>query len=64
VLFQNAEHDPGISHARDFNVVKIVFDVETLLERPLERFHACATGINQRTVDIEKEQSLGCHNPD
>ena len=44
--------------------MKVVLDLETLFEGSLERLDTGAAGMNQRAVDIEQEQSLGCHSPD
>ena len=58
VLFQNAQNDSRIGHARDLDVVQIVINPETLFESRLERVYARAAGMNQRAVDVEKQQSL------
>ena len=56
VLFQNAQNDSRIGHARDFNVVQIIIDPEALFESQLERLHTRSARMNQRAVNVEKEK--------
>src|SRR3954462_13889434 len=63
VLVENVHHDSRIGHTCEFDVVKIVFDSETLLQCAFERLNAGAAGMNERPVDVEKEEALlfFCH---
>src|SRR5215471_7397175 len=56
VLFQNAQNDSRIGHARDLDVVQIIINPEALFESQLERLYTRAAGMNQRAVDVEKEK--------
>src|SRR5215467_11970508 len=63
VLFQNAQNDSRIGHARDLDVVQIIINPEALLESQLERLDTRAARMNQRAVDVEKEKAFlrPCH---
>src|SRR5438309_7997433 len=58
VLFQDADHDSGIGHAGDFDIVEVVVDAKAFSQRALERFDAGAAGMNQGAVDVEKQQTF------
>src|SRR6266478_3896531 len=60
VLFQNAQNDSRIGHARDLDVAQIVINLEALFESRLERLYARAARMNQRAVDVEKEKAFLC----
>ena len=62
VLFQDADHDSGIGHAGDFDIVEVVLDAKAFGQRALERFNAGAAGMNQGAVDVEKQQTF-LHSP-
>ena len=56
---QNLLDDAGVGFARDLHAAEIVDHAELLPEHILERLDARAAGINQRAVDVEKEEALG-----
>src|SRR5947207_4440546 len=58
VLFQNAQNDSRIGHARDLDVVQIIINPEALFESQLERLYTRAARMNQRAVDVEKEKAF------
>src|SRR5262245_9228600 len=57
VLFQNAENDSRIGHARDLAVVQILINPDALLESPLALLYAGSTRVAQRVNDIEQEKA-------
>ena len=58
VFLQDAGDDAGIGHARNFDVVQIVCNLEPLRQRQFERVDACAARMDEGTVDVEKEETL------
>src|SRR5262245_48057693 len=63
MFVQYADDDPRISHARDFDVVKIIGDAEALSEGRFKRMDAGTTRMDKRPVNVEKKQSFlrCCH---
>src|SRR5207244_9383299 len=59
VLLENADDDPEVGHAGDLDVVQVIVDAVAFLKRDNERVHAGAAGVDERTVNIEKQKALG-----
>jgi hypothetical protein len=60
MLVQDVEHDPRIGHTCDLNAAQIIINAEPLLEGALQCFDARSSRMNQRSVDIEKQEALLC----
>ena len=60
ILVKDAEDNSRVGHARDLDVVQIVINAEAFFESRLERVDARAARMDQRAVDVEKQQALLC----
>jgi len=58
VLFQDADDDAGVGHARDLDIAQVVFNAEAFGQNEFERFHARAGRGDKRSVDVEEEEAL------
>ena len=58
MLVQNTQHDARVGHARDLDVAQIVIDSEPLFKCKFQRVDARAARVDQRAVDVEKQQAL------
>ena len=58
MLVKDAEDNSRVGHARDLDVVQIVIDSEPLFKCKYQRVDARAAGMDQRAVDVEKQQAL------
>ena len=63
VFLQDAGDDAGIGHARNFDVVQVVRNLEALRQGQFERVDTCATRVDEGAIDVEKEKTLSlfCH---
>src|SRR6266404_1431445 len=53
MLPQDAGDDAGIGHARNFDVVQIVRNLEALRQRQCKRVDTCAARMDKGTINIE-----------
>ena len=58
VLFQNAQDNSRIGHARDLDIVQIIINPEAFFESQLERLYTRAARMNQGAVNVEKEEAF------
>ncbi len=58
MLVKNAEDNSRVGHARDLDIVQIVIDSEPLFKCKYQRVDARAARMDQRAVDVEKQQAL------
>ena len=58
MFLQDVFDDAGIGHAGDLDIGEVVFDLEAFLERAMQRKDAGVTGMDQGSIDIEKEKTL------
>ena len=58
MLVKDAEDNSRVGHARDLDVVEIVIDSEPLFKCKYQRVDARAARMDQRAVDVEKQQAL------
>src|SRR4029077_10531782 len=58
VLAKDAEDNSRVGHARDLDVVKVVIDSEPLFKCKYQRVDTRAARVNQRAVDVKKQQAL------
>ena len=58
MFLEDAEHNSRVGHARDLDIMEIVIDSEPLSECKYQRVDARAAGVDQRAVDVEKQQPL------
>ncbi len=56
---KNLVHDPAVGSTRDFNSIEVIRDPELVLQDIPQRLEAGAGGIDQGSVDVEKEQPFG-----
>src|SRR5215813_4818863 len=63
VLVQDAEDNSRVGHARDLDIVQIIVDSEPLLKCSYQRVDSRAARVDQRAVDVEKQQAflIFCH---
>ena len=64
MLGQNLTDDSRICSTRDFDAAQIVTNPEPFFGRELQRLHARSAGVDQRAVDIEKNEATAiffCH---
>ena len=61
MLIQDTQDDTRIRHARDLNIVQIIMNAEAFFESRFECLDARAARMDQRAVDVEKEQAVLCH---
>ena len=63
MLLQDTDDDARIGHARDFDVVQVIGDIEALGEGQFERVDTRAARMDKRAIDVEKHQALVrfCH---
>ena len=59
LLAQNLVDDAGVGLARDLDATEVVDHAELQPEHLLERFDAGAAGVDQRPIDVEKEEAFG-----
>src|SRR5215467_12886674 len=58
MLVQYADDDARIGHAGHFDIMQIVINTKALLERRSKGMNTCTAGVDQRSVDIEKQKAL------
>ena len=61
VLLQNARGYSGIGSAGDLDIMQIVVNSVASFDHEREGTHTCAAGADERSVDVEKQQSFGFH---
>ena len=63
MLLQYADDDTRIGHPGDFNAAQVVGNFEALPERGFERLQAGPARMDQRAINVEKEEPLlrFCH---
>src|SRR6185437_5383956 len=57
MLVKDTEHNSRVGHARDLDIVQIIINAEAFFESRFERVDAGAARMDQRAVDVEKQQA-------
>ena len=57
MLVQDTDDNARIGHACDLDVVQIVSDTEALFKGRFERLNTGASRMDQRPVDVEKQEA-------
>ena len=58
MLVQDTQDDARIGHPRDLDIVQIIIDSEPLFKSKYQRVDTRAARMDQRAVDVEKQQAL------
>src|SRR5437762_12030282 len=61
IFAQNIANNRAIGFSSNFNILQIVFRPESIVQGSFQRFDPGPSGIDQRVVNVEKEQALFCH---
>jgi hypothetical protein len=63
MLVKDADDNSRVGHARNLDIVQIIFDSESLFKSKYQRVDTGASRVDQGAVDIEKEQAFlrFCH---